>query len=167
MSVAVAQPFVRRKVPAAVRRKRFLVAVANHSLLIVAGVMFLAPFFFIVLTALMTNEQALSSHLWPSPFRWQNFVDVFHQAPIWRWTLYTMMYAVLATLGVLVSSIPVAYALSRIRWRGRNLVFATVLIALMLPPVVSVVPLYVMWSKLHLVGNLGPLIIPNWFGDAF
>jgi multiple sugar transport system permease protein len=37
----------------------------------------------------------------------------------------------------------------------------------MLPPVVSVVPLYVMWAKLHLVGSLAPLIIPNWFGDAF
>jgi multiple sugar transport system permease protein len=144
-----------------------LLAVANHSLLIVAAVIFLSPFIFIVLTSLMTNSQALSSHLWPSPFRWQNYVDVFHQAPIWRWTLNTMIYACLATLGVLCSSIPVAYALSRIRWRGRNIAFGTVLIALMLPPVVSVVPLYVMWAKLHLVGGLAPLIIPNWFGDAF
>ena len=167
MSVAVAQPFARRKVPAAVRRKRFLVAVANHSLAIAVAVIFLAPFAFIVLTSLMTNEQALSSHLWPSPFRWHNYIDVFREAPIWRWAINTFLYSVLATVGVLVSSIPVAYALSRIRWRGRNLAFATVLIALMLPPVVSVVPLYVMWAKLHLVGNLGPLIIPNWFGDAF
>jgi multiple sugar transport system permease protein len=42
-----------------------------------------------------------------------------------------------------------------------------VLVALMLPPQVSVVPLYVMWAKLHLVGTLWPLIVPNWFGDAF
>jgi multiple sugar transport system permease protein len=42
-----------------------------------------------------------------------------------------------------------------------------VLIALMLPPQVSVIPIYVMWAKLHLVGTLWPLIIPNWFGDAF
>jgi multiple sugar transport system permease protein len=167
MSVAVAQPLVRRKVPAAVRRKRFLLAVANHSLLIVVAVMFLAPFFFIILTALMTNTQALSSHLWPDPFRWRNFVDVFHQAPILHWALNTFLYSVGATLGVLISSIPVAYALSRVRWRGRNAAFGLVLIALMLPPVVSVVPLYVMWAKLHLVGTLGPLIIPNWFGDAF
>src|SRR5262249_45281966 len=158
---------VRRKPPWAVRRRRFLVGVANHSLLIAAAIIFLAPFAFIVLTSLMTNEQALSAHLWPHPFRWQNYIDVFHDAPILRWALNTFMYSVLATLGVLCSSIPVAYALSRIRWRGRDLAFATVLIALMLPPVVSVVPLYVMWAKLHLVGNLGPLIIPNWFGDAF
>jgi multiple sugar transport system permease protein len=42
-----------------------------------------------------------------------------------------------------------------------------VLIAMMLPPVILVVPLYVMWAKLHLVGSLAPLIIPAWFGDAF
>ena len=158
---------VRRKRPWAVRRRRFLVAVANHSLLIAAAAIFLMPFAFIVLTSLMTNEQALSSHLWPSPFRWRNYIDVFHEAPIWRWAINTFIYSFAATLGVLCSSIPVAYALSRIRWRGRDLAFATVLVALMLPPVVSVVPLYVMWAKLHLVGNLGPLIIPNWFGDAF
>jgi multiple sugar transport system permease protein len=167
LSVAVAQPIARRKLPVAVRRKRILIAVADHSLLIVAAVVFISPFFFIVLTSLMTNSQALSSHLWPSPFRWQNFVDVFHQAPILRWAANTFMYSVGATLGVLFSSIPVAYALSRLRWRGRNLAFGLVLVALMLPPVVSVVPLYVMWAKLHLIGGLGPLIIPNWFGDAF
>ncbi len=167
MSVAVAQPLVKRKPPGAIRRKRFLLAVANHSLLIVVAIMFLAPFLFIALTALMTNSQALSENLWPRPFRWQNFVDVFHQAPIWRWALNTMIYSCLATLGLLLSSIPVAYALSRIRWRGRNFAFGTVLIALMLPPVVGVVPLYVMWAKLHLIGGLAPLIIPSWFGDAF
>jgi multiple sugar transport system permease protein len=167
VSVAVAHPLVRRKPPWAIRRKRFLLAVANHSLLIVVSIMFLAPFVFIALTALMTNTQALSEDLWPRPFRWQNFVDVFHQAPIWRWALNTMIYSCLATLGVLLSSIPVAYALSRIRWRGRNIAFGTVLIALMLPPVVSVVPLYVMWAKLGVIPGLAPLIIPSWFGDAF
>jgi multiple sugar transport system permease protein len=167
VSVAAAQPLVRRRGPAAVRRKRFLLAVANNSLLIVAAIVFLAPFVFIALTSLMTNSQALSSHLWPHPFQWSNFTEVFHQAPIWRWALNTFIYSIGATAGVLVSSIPVAYALSRIRWRGRNFAFGLVLIALMLPPVVSVVPLYVMWAKLHLIGSLAPLIIPNWFGDAF
>jgi multiple sugar transport system permease protein len=162
-----ARPLVRRKMPRAVRRRRFLLSVANHSLLIATAIAFLLPFVFIALTALMTDSQALSSNLWPHPFRWSNFSDVFAKAPIWRWTLNTMLYSGLATLGLLVSSIPVAYALSRIRWRGRDAVFIVVLVALMLPPQVSVVPLYVMWSKLHLVGTLWPLIIPNCLGDAF
>src|SRR5205085_9429524 len=73
----------------------------------------------------------------------------------------------LATIGLVISSVPVAYALARLRWRGREAAFLVVLVALMLPPQVSVIPLYVMWSKLHLVGTLWPLILPNWLGDAF
>ena len=141
--------------------------VANHSLLIAAAVVFIAPFAFITVTALMTNHQALSTELWPRPFRWSNFADIFTTAPILRWTLNTMIYSCLATLGVVASSVPVAYALSRLRWRGRNAALLVVLVALMLPPQVSVVPLYVMWAKLHLVGTLVPLIAPNWLGDAF
>jgi len=164
--------FVRRRPPASVRRKRMLIAVANHSVLIAAAVAFLAPFAFITLTALMTNDQALSSRLWPSPFAWHNFVDVFTKAPLWRWTLNTLMYSVLATIGVVLSSVPVAYALARLRWRGRQAAFLVVLVALMLPPQVTVVPLYVMWAKIHpfgfnFIGTLWPVIIPNWFGDAF
>ena len=158
---------VRRKLPAAVRRRRLLLAVANHSILVAAALAFLAPMVFITLTALMTDHQALTPDLWPHPFHWSNFLEVFRQAPLWRWILNTMMYAGLATLGVLVSSIPVAYALSKLRWRGRDAVFLVVLVALMLPPQVSVVPIYVLWAKLHLVGTLWPLILPNWLGDAF
>jgi multiple sugar transport system permease protein len=164
---------VRRRAPAAVRRRRFLVAVADHSLLIVFAIIFLAPLVFISLTALMTDNQALSSSLWPRPFQWSNFIEVFRQAPLWRWMLNTLMYAGLATLGVLLSSIPVAYALSKIRWKGRDAVFLVVLVSLMLPPQVAVVPLYVMWAKLgnaigfQFVGSLWPLIIPAFLGDAF
>jgi multiple sugar transport system permease protein len=158
---------VRRTPPRAVRRRRFLVSLADHSLLIAAAALFLAPVVFVTLTALMTNDQALSPRLWPEPFQWSNFTEVFHSSPLWRWALNSFVYASLATLGLLISSIPVAYAFSRLRWRGRDTVFLVVLVALMLPPQVTVVPLYVMWAKLGLVGSLWPLIIPNWFGDAF
>jgi multiple sugar transport system permease protein len=171
-AVGISVPLVRRRPPAKVRRKRLLLAVANHSLLIAAAIAFLAPFAFILLTALMTNNQALSANLWPHPFAWHNFVDVFTKAPLWRWTLNTMEYSLLATLGLVLSSVPVAYALARLRWRGRDAAFIVVLIALMLPPQVTVVPLYVMWAKFHpfgfnFIGTLWPVIIPNWFGDAF
>jgi multiple sugar transport system permease protein len=167
MSAATIERAMTRRLPDAVRRRRLLLSIAEHSLLIAAALAFLAPFVFIVLTSLMTNDQALSAKLWPSPFRWSNYIDIFDQAPLGRWALNTLLYSCLATLGVVVSSVPVAYALAKLRWRGREAAFLVVLIALMLPPQVTVVPLYVMWAKLHLVGTLWPLIIPSWFGDAF
>jgi multiple sugar transport system permease protein len=150
-----------------VRRRRFLLVVAEHSLLIAIAAAFILPVIFVVLTSLMSNHQALSTDLWPHPFRWSNYTDVFHKSPLWRWSFNSFVYSSLATLGLLVSSIPVAYAFARLRFRGRDTLFLIVLVALMLPPQVTVVPLYVMWAKLHLVGTLWPLIIPNCFGDAF
>jgi multiple sugar transport system permease protein len=157
----------RRQVPRAVKRRRLLIAIADHSLLIVGAIVFLAPLAFMALTSLMTTDQALSPKLWPDPFRWSNYTEVFHQAPMFRYALNTALYSVLATLGMLVASIPAAYALALLRWRGRNVAFILVLVAMMLPPQVTIVPMYVLWAKLGLVGSLAPLIIPNWFGDAF
>ena len=150
-----------------IRRRRLLYAVADHSLLIVLAALFMAPFLFITLTALMTRDQALSRDLWPEPFQWSNLIEVFQRSPLIRWAANTAVYALLATIGLLVSSIPVAYAFSRLKWRGRDAVFVLVLVSMMLPPQITVVSLYILWAKLGFVGTLLPLIVPNWFGDAF
>jgi len=157
----------RRARPWPARRRSVLLAVADHAVLIALAIAFLAPLVFIVLTSLMTDRQALSPSLWPHPFRLRNFVDVFSTVPLMRYAGNTFLYATLATIGVVVSSVPVAYALSRLRWRGRDAVFVLVVASMMLPAQVTIVPLYVLFSKLHLVGSLTPLILPNWFGDAF
>jgi multiple sugar transport system permease protein len=150
-----------------VRRQQFLYGVGRYSLVIAGAVIFLAPLVFIALTSLMTDAQALSPRWWPHPFQWSNYSRIFEQTDVPRYMFNTMLYAVLATAGLLLSSIPVAYALARLRWRGRQAVFVLVLATMMMPTQVTIVPLYVMFAKLHLTGTLAPLIVPNWFGDAF
>lgn len=166
--VATAAPAVRpRPLPPGVRRRRFLMAVANHAVLIALSAMFLLPFVFVVLTALMTDRQALSAAIWPRPFRWSNFVEVFRAIDLVRYTWNTTQIAVGATIGVVVSCVPVAYALSRLRWRGRQAAFVLVLSTLMLPFQVTVVPLYIIFVRFGWIPSLKPLIVPMFFGDAF
>jgi multiple sugar transport system permease protein len=157
-----------RQLPRAVRRHRLLASIASHSLAIALALIFLAPFVFVVLTALMSRQQALSTHVWPHPFVWlANFKAVFHLFPLWTYALNTFLYASLSTVGVVVSSVPVAYALSRMKWRGRQAVFLLVISTLMLPTQVTIVPLYVIFVRFHWIGSLKPLIVPSFFGDAF
>jgi len=156
-----------RPVPAAVRRRRFLVEVGNHALLLALAAVFLMPFVFVVLTSLMDDHQALTTSLWPRPFHWSNYAEVFRQSPLLRYTWNTWVIASLSTLGVLVSCTPVAYALSRLEWRGRQATFLLVLSTIMLPFQVTVVPLYIIFSRLHWIGTMKPLIVPLFFGDAF
>jgi multiple sugar transport system permease protein len=150
-----------------VRRHRFLMAVARHSVLIAVTVAFLAPFVFVVLTSLMTDQQAVTPSIWPQPFQWANFSEVFDRIPLLTYAWNTTQIAVGSTIGVLVSCIPVAYALSRIRWRGRQIAFLLILATLMLPFQVTIVPLYIIWVRLGQIGHLTPLILPSFLGDAF
>ena len=156
-----------RRLTAEGRRRRVLLAVARHSVALFFTVVFVMPFVFVVLTSLMTRQQALTRDMWPHPFAWGNYTDVFRLEPIVRYTWVTVQYAVLATVGVVLSSVPVAYALSRMRWRGRGAVFILVIATMMLPSQVTIVPLFVLFVKLHWIGTLKPLVVPAFFGDAF
>jgi multiple sugar transport system permease protein len=149
------------------RRRRFLSFVGTHAIALALALMFLAPVVFVFLTSVMTDSQALTADLWPHHWIWSNYRALFSQAPMWTWLRNTLEYALLATALMLVSSIPVAYALARFRFRGRRFALLAVIATMMLPPQVVAVPLYVMWSRYHLTGTLWPLIIPMVFGDAF
>jgi multiple sugar transport system permease protein len=162
-----------RDLPVAVRRRQLLMRVANHAVLIALAIAFMVPIFLMLATALMTDAQALSPKIWPDPFQPSNFKQVFTEIPLARYTWNTFLYATLSTVGVVVSCVPVAYAFSRIQWRGRNVVFLLVLSTLMLPAQITTIGLYVVfakhmgWTGVQWVGTLKPLIVPAFFGDAF
>jgi multiple sugar transport system permease protein len=156
-----------RPIPPQVKRHRFLSSVGQHAILIAFAAMFLAPFFFIVMTALMTKNQAVTPHFIPDPFVWSNFAKVFHRVPFFLYTWNTLQIALLSTVGIIFSCIPVAYALGRMRWKGRQVAFLLVLSTLMLPVQVTIVPLYVLWVRLGQIDHLTPLILPSFLGDAF
>jgi multiple sugar transport system permease protein len=166
-STSAAAPVARRAEPPEVRRRRFLVTVANHAVLIALAAVFLLPVMFIVLTSLMTDSQSLTPAIWPRPFHWSSFADIFERLPLLRYTWNTFRISALATIGVVVSCVPVAYALSRLRWRGRQATFIVVLATLMLPVQVTVVPLYIIFVRFGWVGSIKPLVVPLFFGDAF
>ncbi|GGO81007.1 sugar ABC transporter permease [Wenjunlia tyrosinilytica] len=150
------------------RRRSALHWIAVHSLGIAAALFFVLPFVFVLLTALMSDQQALTRDLWPRTWEWSNFSTVWDTPGFLTWWRNTLLYAGAGTLLTVVSSIPVAYALAKFRFRGRNVALMLVISTMMLPPQVIIVPMYLFWAKqLHLSGTLWPLIIPMAFGDAF
>jgi multiple sugar transport system permease protein len=149
------------------RRQNRLTWIAKHSIAIVVAIMFITPVGYLVLLSLMTSNQALTSDYWPNSLHPENYLRVFQVTQLPRYLLNTVIYAVASTALTLLSSIPAAYALAKLRFRGRNALFLTVICVMMLPPQVVTVPLYLMWARYGLTGSLAPLIIPALFGDAF
>lgn len=141
--------------------------IAERALLIALVVIFLIPVVFVVLTSFMGSQQTLTGALWPSPWEWGNYRHAFSSAPLTRWFGNSLLYAGLSTVFMLVSSVPMAYALAKVRIRFSNLIFFAIIVAMLLPPQVTQVPLYVLWVQLGLTGTLWPLILPHLFGHAF
>ncbi|MFJ4078169.1 carbohydrate ABC transporter permease [Streptomyces iakyrus] len=149
-------------------RRALLEWIAVHSLGIAAALFFILPFVFVVLTSLMSDSQALSRDLIPRTWEWDNYRRVFDTPGFLTWWRNTLFYAFLGTALTVISSIPVAYALAKFRFRGRNLALMLVISMMMLPPQVIIIPMYLFWAKqLDLSGSLWPLIIPMAYGDAF
>ncbi|MEV0587264.1 carbohydrate ABC transporter permease [Nonomuraea sp. NPDC050310] len=149
------------------RRRRALHWIAVHAIAVALAIMFLAPVVFVGLTALMTDEQALTSQLWPQDWHWGNFVTVFADSQLMTWMVNSFLYAGLATVFMLLSSIPAAYALARFRFRGRRFMLLLVIAWMMLPPQVVAIPVFTIWVNLGLTGSLWPLILPMLLGDCF
>ncbi|MBS1698315.1 MAG: carbohydrate ABC transporter permease [Actinobacteria bacterium] len=153
--------------PRGLRRQKILSWIAVHAVAIALAVAFLFPIVFVLLTSFMPGEQALTKDLWPSSWHPENYLAVFARSPMLVYLGNSILYSGLATLFMLISSVPIAYALARLQWRGRNAAFYLVIVAMLLPAQVTAVPMYVVWAHLGLTGTLWPLIIPNLFGDAF
>ncbi|MFB6814105.1 carbohydrate ABC transporter permease [Streptomyces sp. NPDC056347] len=150
------------------RRRALLHWIAVHALGVAAALFFVLPFVFLALTSLMSDQQALTRDLWPHPFEWGNYRQVFETDGFLLWWRNTLLYAGFGTVLTVVSSLPVAYALAKFRFRGRHLSLMLVISMMMLPPQVVVIPMYLFWAKqLDLSGTLWPLIVPMAFGDAF
>ncbi|MEU9251275.1 carbohydrate ABC transporter permease [Streptomyces sp. NPDC048270] len=150
------------------RRTAVLQWIAVHSLAIAAALFFVLPFVFVFLTSLMTDRQALTRDLVPDTWVWENYAKVWNTPGFLTWWRNTLLYAGLGTVLTVASSIPVAYALAKFRFRGQRVSMLLVIAMMMLPPQVVIIPMYLFWAKqLDLSGTLWPLIIPLAFGDAF
>ena len=138
-------------------------------MLIAVAAMFVAPFIFVVLTALMTDDQAVTPSFWPQA------VPSGATSPrsstgsrLLQYTWNTAQIAILSTVGIVLSCVPVAYALSRMRWRGPpGLVRPGPRRRSCCRIQVTIVPLYVLCRAFGWIGHLTPLILPSFFGDAF
>jgi multiple sugar transport system permease protein len=100
-------------------------------------------------------------------FRWKNYAEAVGKIPFWLYAQNTLWLCTLSVLGVTISSCFVAYGFSRINWPGRDKVFLLVLATMMIPFPVTLIPLFSLFRKLHLVGTLAPLWLPAFFGNAF
>ena len=98
----------------------------------------------------------------------QSYLDAWYADPNWpRYLLNSLWLVAVSVAGQLLSCSMVAYAFSRLRWRGREAWFGVVLATMMLPPLVVMIPTFLIFKSLGLYNTLAPLWLPAFLGTPF
>lgn len=136
------------------------------------GLLMIYPVLWMVSGAFKNNVEILNGglSLWPAAWRVENFVNGWRGfGGIAFGTFFgnSFIVASIATLATVLSSACVAYAFSRVQYRGRGLWFSAMICTMMLPGQIILVPQYIIYNKMGMVGTYLPLVLPHFFGQAF
>lgn len=140
-----------------------------HAGMILLGFTFLVPLAWVVSTSLKTSGEVFITPVeWiPKSPNWSNYTEVFVRLPFTQFIINSLYVSVMGTLGSVISAIIVAFGLSRIRWPGRDALFGVLLATLMLPGIVTLIPVFIIFKNINWIGTFLPLWVPAWFGSAF
>lgn len=135
-------------------------------LILISGA-FLYPLVWLIAASLKPRAEVFDNALIPRTFSPQNYLQVWDELPLVHWVSNSFLIAVLAATLVTVSSAMVAFGFAYFRFPGRNFLFGLVLATMMLPGAVTMVPQYLIWKNLGVLGTWIPLFGMNLFGSAF
>ncbi len=138
-------------------RWRGVLAVAALTLL---SLVFLAPFAWLLVTALKDQSELSAFPIlwWPRHPEWDNFARAVTLLPFGRYALDSLALSAIYTVLVTLTSALVGFAFARLRGRGKRPLFIVMLATIMLPPVLTVIPTYVLYARLGLVGTYWPWV---------
>ncbi|MEZ4659587.1 MAG: carbohydrate ABC transporter permease [Caldilineaceae bacterium] len=151
------------------RRQRRIGQGVIYLLLVILSILFLLPLVWMFVTSLMPLAQVgkIPPEWIPNPMQWANYGKALtfwnFSRSFWNTTLVTAM----SMIGSILSCTLVAYSFARLRFPGRETLFMILLSTMMLPYAVTMVPLYIVYSKLRWVNTFLPLIVPTFFGNPF
>jgi multiple sugar transport system permease protein len=139
-------------------------------ILLAGALLFLLPLFWMITTSLKTQPEVyvFPPTFLPKTFRWQNFVEgwSYPKTDFPRWTWNTLVITLGVMIGTLFTSSWCAYGFARIKFPTRDLWFMLVLASVMLPGAVTLIPLFIAYSKISWLDTFAPLIVPSFFGGG-
>ena len=154
------------------RIKRRIIKFVYHLFVISFGIVMIYPVFWMISGSFKNNGEILRGtlSLIPEQLKTTNYATGWRGFGGISFTTYflnSLMITSIATLGTVISSALVAYALSRLHFKGKKFWFTCMIATMLLPGQVIMIPSYLIWHRLGLVPGYLPLIIPNFCGQAF
>jgi multiple sugar transport system permease protein len=140
--------------------------IVRYAVLILIAIGFISPLIFMIVTSFKTRADATSlPPEWiPNPFSLEAYRTLLAgsgETPVLRWFGNSMIAAGLHALLVVATSAMAAYALARMEFRGKRIVFGMIVATLFVPPVILIIPNYLIVGKLYWLDTLVAIIVPT------
>lgn len=149
--------------------KEILGTIVSLIIIILMSALVLLPIWWIFRTSLMTNAEiyAYPPSFVPKNWLFSNYKETLKIFKFWKYLLNTLIIIVPSVIGGTLTATIVGYAFARLRFRGKRLIFSLCVGSMLLPSMVTLVPLYIMWTRgLGLSDSYLPLIIPYFCGGG-
>ncbi|SFJ80192.1 multiple sugar transport system permease protein [Paenibacillus sp. UNC496MF] len=149
-------------------RESRLKLAAGYAALLIVSILFIVPFVWLLRSSVMDLSQifVMPPQWIPKPFHFENFKEALTVVPFGTFFVNTLVIVAGVLLGTVVSSTVAAFGFSRIRWKGRDAVFAVLMSAMMLPGAVTLIPSFIGWKEIGFYDTFYPLIVPAYFGGG-
>ncbi|AGA23384.1 sugar ABC transporter ATP-binding protein [Bacillus subtilis] len=160
---------MRIKKESSIKKGKLFERILTYGLLVSLSIVFIFPFLWLVGTSLKPENEAISfpPSLLPKVWDFANYIDVFTIVDFGQYYLNSIIVTVATVIGTVLSSTLVAYGFARIKGKGRDVWFILLLATMMLPPQVTMIPVYMIFAKLGWTNTFLPLIVPAFFGNAY
>ncbi|MBM6614255.1 carbohydrate ABC transporter permease [Desemzia sp. RIT804] len=151
------------------KRQQKINRAISYLLLIGVSIVLLAPLFWMVFTSLKPMEEIVRfpPSFFPETLQWSNYAETIEAFPFFKYAGNTLLITFFVVLGNVVSNSFIAYGFAKISFPGKNLLFSLVLATMMIPGFVTMIPQYILFTRVGWVGTYLPLIVPSFFGSAF
>ena len=152
--------------------KRRLELIANSlslTFLLIVGALVLLPIWWIFRSSLMTNAQlyAYPPAFFPQDWLFSNYPKTMEDFPFWDYLANTLTIIIPSVIGGTVTATMGGYAFARLRFRFKRPLFLLCVGSMLLPTMVTLVPLYIMWTRmLHVYDSYLPLVLPHFCGGG-
>lgn len=151
------------------KKTNLIINAVKYILILSLGLIFIIPLLWMITISLGTPEEASRPgiHLIPSSINLENYKTALTIMPFAKYALNTLIVTGLTIFGTVLSSGLVGYAFAKLRAPGKNALFVLMLSTIMLPAMVTMIPMFVIFKSLGWYDTLLPLIVPSFFGNAF
>jgi multiple sugar transport system permease protein len=151
------------------RRNKGLSKILIYVILIILALLYFFPFIWMISTSLKITEEIYQypPTVIPKKITFENYRVAVTRMPFLRYFTNTVVISVLCAIGNFISGSMVAFSMSKIGWKGSRYLFPIIVGTMMIPHQVTMIPLYIVFSKLKMVGSIVPLVLPAFLGTAY